>query len=90
MPADIHYWETVKAELVVLPVIAAEAFFRNSIAAVAAALLPGAVFRLPAMRTIALPSNLLPALLIRTASLCRPTVLLLTLLMLLVLLAPGL
>ena len=86
MPADIHYWETVKAELVVLPVIAAEAFFRNAIAAVAAALLPGAVFRLPAMCTIALPSNLLPALLIRTAPLCGPMVLLLTL----VLLAPGL
>jgi hypothetical protein len=64
MPADIHYWETVKAELVVLPVIAAEAFFRNAIAAVAAALLPSAVFRLPAMCTIAFPSNVLSALLI--------------------------
>ncbi len=60
MPADIPNRETVNAEPVIRSVIAAEAFFRNAIAAVTAALLPVTMLRLPAMSTIAFPSNVLP------------------------------
>ena len=72
-----------------LAVVAAETVIWNAIAVVTAALLPGAVLRLPAMGTITLPSDLLLALLSRAALLCRPVVLLPTLLALLILL-PGL
>ena len=89
MPADVHHRETVDAEPVLLAVVAAETVIWNAIAVVTAALLPGAVLRLPAMGTITLPSDLLLALLSRAALLCRPVVLLPTLLALLILL-PGL
>lgn len=90
MSTDIPYWEIVDTECVILPVVAAETALRNAIAAVTAALLPGAVLRLPAMCARTLPCDLLLADLSRTSSLSVPIVLLLTLLALLILLAPGL
>ena len=59
MPADIPHGETVDAEPVILAIVATETILRNTIAAVAAALLPGTVLRLPAVCTSALPSDLL-------------------------------
>src|SRR5882724_7947840 len=61
MSADIPYWEIVDAEPVILAIVATETVIGNSVAVVAAPLLPGAVFRLPAMRTRTLPCNLLLA-----------------------------
>jgi hypothetical protein len=90
MPANIPHGETVDAEPVILAIVATETVIRNAVAVVTTALLPGAVLRLPAMGTITLPSNLLLAYLSRAPSLCRPVVLLLTLLTLLILLPPGL
>ena len=65
----------------ILAIVATETVIRNAIAVVAATLLPGAVLRLPAMRTITLPSDLLLAYLGRAPLLCSPVVLLLTLLL---------
>src|ERR1700686_1077729 len=91
MPANIHHRDPVDPERVILALVAAETVIRNAIAVVTAALLPGAVLRLPAMRTITLPSDLLSAYLRWTSLLsCRPVVLLLTLLAFLILLPPGL
>ena len=90
MPANIPHGETVDAEPVILAIVATETILRNTIAAVAAALLPGAVLRLPAMCTRSLPCDLLLAYLSRAPSLCRKVVLLLTLLALLILLPLGL
>jgi hypothetical protein len=59
MPANVNHRETVDAELVRLAIVAAEPVIRNAVAVVAAALLPGAVLRLPTMGTITLPSDLL-------------------------------
>ena len=83
MPANIHHGETVNAEPVILPIVAAEAVIRNAVAVVTAALLPGTVIRPPVICAITLPSDLLLALLIRVPLLCRPVVVLLTLLILL-------
>jgi hypothetical protein len=90
MPANIPHGETVDAEPVILAIVATETVIRNAVAVVTTALLPGAVLRLPAMGTITLPSNLLLAYLSRAPSLCRPVVLPLALLPLLVLLPSGL
>jgi hypothetical protein len=90
MPANKHHGETVDAEPVILAVVAAETVIRNAVAAVTATLLPGAVLRLPAMGTIAPPSDLLSTYMLGAPLLCRPVVLLLTLLALLILLASGL
>jgi hypothetical protein len=91
MSADVHHRETVDAEPMFLSVVAAEAVIRDTVAVVTAALLPVAVFRLPAMCTIPLPSDLLYAYLLGAASLCRPVVVLLrSLLPLLILLPSGL
>jgi hypothetical protein len=76
MPANIHHRETVNAEPVLLAVVATETVIGNAVAVVTAALLPGAVLRLPAMRTITLPSDLLLTYLSRTPLLCSPVVLL--------------
>jgi hypothetical protein len=59
MPANIPHGETVDAEPVILAIVAPETVLRNAVAVVTAALLPGAVLRLPAVGTITLPSNLL-------------------------------
>jgi len=83
MSADVHNRETVDAELVRLAIVAAEPVIWNAVAVVAAALLPVAVLRLPAMGTITLPSDLLLMYLSWTPLLCRPIVLLLALLILL-------
>jgi hypothetical protein len=83
MPANIHHGESVDPELVILAIVATETIIRNAVAVVTAALLPGAVLRLPAMCTITLPSNLLLAYVLRAALLCGPVVLLLALLILL-------
>jgi hypothetical protein len=90
MPANIPHGETVDAEPVILALVATETVLRNAVAVVTAALLPGAVLRLPAMCTFTLPSDLLLAYLSRAPLLCRPVVLLLTLLPLLILLPLGL
>jgi len=76
---------------VILAVVAPESVIGNAVAVVSATLLPSAVLRLPAMRTITLPGDLLYAYLLRAAPLCGPVVvLLLSLLALLVLLPSGL
>jgi len=82
MTANIHHGETVDAEPVLLAVVATETVIGNAVAVVTAALLPGAVLRLPAMCTVPLPSGLLASL-GRAPFLCRPVVLLLTLMVLL-------
>lgn len=71
-------------------VVAAETVIRDPIAVVTAALLPGVVLRLPVMRALALPSNLLDVYLCRLSLLCRLVVLPLTRLALLILLPLGL
>jgi len=83
VPANVHHGETVDAEPVLLAVVAAETVFRNAVAVVAAALLPGAVLRLPDVGTITLPSDLLLPRLSRAPFLCGPVVLLLLTLMIL-------
>jgi hypothetical protein len=88
--ANIHHGETVDAEPVILAIVGTETVIGNAVAVVTAALLPGAVLRLPAMCTITLPSDLLDVHLSRGASLCGPGVLLLTLLALLILPPSGL
>ena len=90
MSADIPYWEIVDAEPMILAIVATEAVLRNTVAAVAAALLPGAVLRLPAVCTRSLPCDLLLAYLSRAPSLYRPVVPLLPLLLLLILPRSGL
>src|SRR6267378_155117 len=90
MSADVPYWEAVDAEPMILAIVATETVFRNTIATVTAALLPGAVLGLPAMCTRTLPGNLLLVDLGRAPSLRRSVVLLLTLLALLILLPSGL
>ena len=80
MSAHVHHGETVNAETVILAIVAAEAVVRNSIAVVSAPLLPVAMFRLPAMSAIPLPRDLLHVHLFGAPLLCRPVVLLLTLL----------
>jgi hypothetical protein len=73
---------------VILTIEAAKTVIRNAVAMVATTLLPGAVFRLPAVRAIALPSDLLLAYLIGASALCISIVLvLLTLLILSLLLS---
>jgi hypothetical protein len=72
----------VDEEMVISAVIFMEAGVWNAIAVVTAALLPGAVLRLPAMCTIPLPSDLLLAHMLRAPLLSRPVVALLTLLVL--------
>jgi len=89
LPANVHNRETVDAKLVRLAIVTAEPVIWNAVAVVAAALLPGAVLRLPAMCTITLPSDLLLARLNRAPLLCGPVVLLL-LLALLILLSSSL
>jgi hypothetical protein len=89
-PANIHHREAVNAEPVILAEVAAETVIRNAVAVVTAALLPGAVLRLPAMCTITLPGNLLLVYLRRAPLSCRPIAPLLTLLALLILLPLGL
>ena len=90
MTANIHHGETVDAEPVLLAVVATETVIRNAVAVVPPALLPGAVLGLPAMCTIALPRDLLSALLGGSPFLSRPVVLLLTLIALLILSPSGL
>ena len=91
MPANVHNREAVDAKLVRLAIVTAEPVIRNAIAVVTAALLPGAVLRLPATCTITLPSDLLLARLSRAPLLCGPVVLLLLpLLALLILLSSSL
>src|SRR5690348_6579942 len=90
MPANIPHGETVDAEPVILAIVTAETVIRDTVAVVAAALLPSAVLRLPAMCTISLPSDLLLAHMLGAPLLSRPVVALLTLLALLVLPPPGL
>src|SRR5258708_1172628 len=90
MPTNVHHREPVDAEPVFLPIVATETVIRNAIAVVTAALLPGAVLRLPATCAITLPRDLLLALLSRAALLRRPVVLLPKLLPLLILLPSGL
>ena len=90
MSTDIPYLEIGEAEPVVLAIVATETVLRNTIATVAAALLPGTVLRLPAMCARTLPGNLLLADLDRAPSLCRLLgLLLLALLALLILLPSG-
>ena len=88
MPANVHHGKTLEAEPVIMAVVAAETGLRNAVAAVTAALLPGAVLRLPATRTFMLPSSPLLAFLSRVAMLCRPIGLLLPLLLLALLILP--
>jgi len=83
MPANVPYRKAVDTEPVILAIVATEAVLGNTIAMVAAALLPVTMLRLPAMRTITLPSYLLLPCLSRAALLRRPVVLLLTLIILL-------
>jgi hypothetical protein len=59
MPADISHRETVDAEAVIMAVVAIETGLWYPVAVVTAALLPGAVFRLPTVGASALPSDLL-------------------------------
>jgi putative NIF3 family GTP cyclohydrolase 1 type 2 len=80
MSANVDHGKTEDAESVILAVVAAETVIRNAVAVVAATLLPGAMFRLPAVCTIALPSNLLLVYLIGASALRRSVVLLLMLL----------
>jgi hypothetical protein len=88
--AYIHYREAVDAEPVILPVIGTETVIRNSVAAIPAALLPGAVIGIPVARTIFLPGGLLFVYVFGAPLLRRPVVLLLRLLALLILLPSGL
>jgi hypothetical protein len=90
MPAYIDHGESVDAKTVILSIVTTETVIRNPVAVVTAALLPGAMLGLPAMCTITLPSDLLHAYLLGASLLCRPVVLLLTLLPLLILLPLGL
>jgi len=90
LPANVHNREAVDAKLVRLAIVTAEPVIRNAIAVVTAALLPGAVLRLPATCTITLPSDLLLARLSRAPLLCGPVVLLLLPLALLILLSSSL
>ena len=86
MPTYIHHGEGVDTKPVILAVVTTKTVIWDAVAVVTAALLPGAVLRLPAMRTITLPSSLLDAYLSRAPLLGRPVILLLTLLPLLILL----
>jgi hypothetical protein len=86
--ANIHHWETVDAEPVILTIVGTVTVIRNAIAVVSAALLPGAVLGLPVTRTVALPGGLLHACLFRAVLLCRPIAVLI--LMLLIVLFIGL
>jgi hypothetical protein len=88
--AYIHYRETVDAEPVILPVIGTETVIRNAVAAIPAALLPGAVIGLPVTCTIVLPGDLLFVYIFGAPLLRRPVVLLLRVLALLILLSSGL
>ena len=85
LPSNVHNREAVDAKLVRLAIVTAEPVIRNAIAVVTAALLPGAVLRLPATCTITLPSDLLLARLSRAPLLCGPVVLLLPLALLILL-----
>ena len=86
MSANVHHWKTIKAESVILAIGGTETVIRNTVAAIAAALLPCSVIRLPVLRTIPLPGGLLLTHLSGTALLCRPAVLLFLLLAWLILL----
>jgi len=83
LPSNVHNREAVDAKLVRLAIVTAEPVIRNAIAVVTAALLPGAVLRLPATCAITLPSDLLLARLRRAPLLCGPVVLLLLALLIL-------
>ena len=52
MPANVPYRKSVDAESVILAVVASEAVIWNTVAGVTAALLPGAVLRLPVVRAV--------------------------------------
>jgi hypothetical protein len=88
--AYIHYREAVDDEPVILPVIGAETVIGNAVAAIPAALLPGAVIGLPVSSTIFLPGGLLFVYVFGAPLLRRPVVLLLRQLALLILLPSGL
>ena len=90
MPANVPYGKSVDAESVILAVVASEAVIWNTVAGVTAALLPGAVLRLPVVRAVALPGYLLLVCLSWTPLLCRLVVLLLALYSALILLHSGL
>lgn len=90
MSTNVSHREAVDAEPMFLAVVATETVIRNAVAVVTTALLPAAVFRFPAMCTIALPSHLLLAYTFRAPLLYRPVILLLTLLAMLILLSSGL
>ena len=90
MAANNHHWEPIDAKPVILSVVTAETVIRDAVAFVSAALLPAAMFRLPAMSAITLPSDLLHPCLFRAPMLGRPVVLLLMLWTLLILLPSGL
>jgi hypothetical protein len=75
---------------VILAVVASEAVIWNTVAGVTAALLPGAVLRLPVVRAVALPGYLLLVRLSWVPLLCRLVVLLLALYSALILLHSGL
>lgn len=76
MAANVSHGETVNAESVIPAIVVTKAVFGDAIAVVTAALLPGAVLRMPAICSIVLPRNLLPPCLSRAALLRRPVVLL--------------
>jgi hypothetical protein len=80
VPADDYYRETVDAKPVILSIVATETVIWDAVAVVTAPLLPAAMFRLPAVSAIPLPSDLLHSCLLGAPLLCRPVVLLLTLL----------
>ena len=90
MPANVPYGKSVDAESVILAVVASEAVIWNTVAGVTAALLPGAVLRLPVVRAVALPGNLLLVRLSWTPLLCRLVVRLLAHYSVLILLHSGL
>jgi hypothetical protein len=91
MPTHISHRESIDTKAVIGTIVATEAVIRNAVAVVAPPLLPGAVLRLPAARTITPPSDPLLPFLRGAPWLCRPNVTFLTLLVpLLILLRSGL
>ena len=90
MSADVSHLQRVETESMILSVVAAEAILRYAIAPIPAALLPAAVFSLPAISAIIPPRGLLLVHAGRTALLCRPVLLLLPIPLSLVLRTPAL
>ena len=87
--AYIHYREAVDDEPVILPVIGTKTVIRNAVAAIPAALLPGAVIGLPVTCAISLPGGLLFVCVFGAPLLRGLVVLQLMLLALLILLPSG-